>query len=102
MIEYPIAVAGVFTRQDSSEPFCSICFLGTAPPVASINEVEALIYSEVFPALAQIIVNSPAEIVSDAIDTCAIQLSVEFDMDCVGYLNEAFVNGVSQDQKGET
>jgi len=101
MDNYPVAVAGIFSKTGESEPICSICFFATEPANATIEDVESCIYSNVFPALAKMIVNCSAAEVSTAINTCATQIETTFDVDCVGYLNEAFMSGTSKKQKGE-
>lgn len=96
MNEYPIAVAGIFTKRSERDPFCTVCFFATMPPHSSADEVETHICSIILPRLAQIVVCSDADDVSAIVDRYAYDIAVLFDVECEGYLNAAYINGSIQ------
>lgn len=92
MLEYPIAVAGIFSKDDDPDPVCTICFFATTPALTSEQEVENYICSDIFPQLAQAIGSGP-NMVAGLIDQYAAEISERFDITCRGYLNAAHLRG---------
>lgn len=92
MLEYPIAVAGIFSKGDDPDPVCTICFFATTPAIESPQEVEDYICSDIFPQLAQAI-NSGPNMIAGLIDQYAAEISERFDITCRGYLNAAHLSG---------
>ena len=92
MLEYPIAVAGIFSKDDDPDPVCTICFFATTPAIESPQEVEDYICSDIFPQLAQAI-NSGPNMIAGLIDQYAAEISERFDITCRGYPNAAHLSG---------
>lgn len=92
MLEYPIAVAGIFSKGNDQDPVCTICFFATAPVLTSKQEVENYICFNIFPQLVQAI-NSGPDMVAGLIDRYAVEISERFDITCRGYLNAAHLSG---------
>lgn len=101
MLEYPIAVAGIFTKDDVPDPVCTICFFATTPASASEQEVEDYICSDIFPQLAQVIVNSGPDMVTDLIGQLSSVIASRFDISCQGYLNEVHLCGAPRGTEGK-
>jgi len=101
MLNYPIAVAGIFSKNNEPDPTCTICFFATTPAFESPQQVENYICSNVFSQLAQAIANSGPDIIAALIDQFSAEISEKFNVSCQGYLNESHLSGAPRGEGGD-
>ena len=85
---YPISIAGIFTRKGDSKPFCSVCFFSQKSETQGKYAIVDYIKTYILPSLASVAINSNKESLSREVSKSVEKIKTEFNVDCVGFLNE--------------